>query len=61
MKKIGTGSLSESRLVKGVVLRRRILLDSLPNDIFNPKVACLDGDIKIREMTRDVEIKILEV
>ncbi len=61
MKKIGTGSLSESRLVKGVVLRRRILLDSLPNDIFNPKIACLDGDIKIREMTRDAEIKILEV
>jgi len=58
MKKIGTGSLSDSRLVKGVVLRKRVLLDSLPNDIFNSKIACLEGDIKIREMTRDAEIKI---
>ena len=33
-------------------------MDGLPNDISNARVACLDGDLKIREMARDAELKI---
>ena len=58
MHKSGTGGLRDSCLVRGIVLNRRVLMDTLPNDFFNVKVACLDGDLKIRELTRDVEIKI---
>ncbi|RAH05653.1 MAG: hypothetical protein CMA00_003715 [Methanobacteriota archaeon] len=52
------GSIRDSRLVKGVCLRRRILIEGLPNNIKDARVVCLDGDIKIREMTRDAELKI---
>lgn len=33
-------------------------MNNLPNNIRDAKVACLDGDIKIREMVRDTELKI---
>ena len=52
------GSLQNSKLVRGIIIRRRVLLDTLPNHIANPRVACLDGSIKIREMSRDAELKI---
>ncbi|HJM13536.1 MAG TPA: TCP-1/cpn60 chaperonin family protein [Candidatus Thalassarchaeaceae archaeon] len=58
MFKSGTGGLRDSRLVRGFTFRRRVQMDSLPNNLKDPKVACLDGDLKIREMSRDVEVKI---
>ena len=58
MYKIGTGSIKDSRLVFGVVFRRRVISDDLPNNLEDIKVICLNGDLKIRELTRDVEIKI---
>ena len=33
-------------------------MSDLPNDIRDAKVVCIDGDIKIREMGRDAELKI---
>ncbi len=58
MFKSGLGSLQDSRLVKGVIINRRILMDNLPNNLINPKIAVLDSDLKIRSLTRSVEIKI---
>jgi chaperonin GroEL (HSP60 family) len=45
-------------LVNGVIIRRRVLMNDLPNDIRDAKVVCLEGDIKIRDMVRDAELKI---
>jgi len=58
MFKTGLGSLQESKLLKGIIIKRRILMDNLPNNLMNPKVAVLDSDLKIRKLTRSVEIKI---
>tara|TARA_B100000287_G_scaffold425655_1_gene472317 strand:- start:463 stop:2055 length:1593 start_codon:yes stop_codon:yes gene_type:complete len=58
MFKTRTGGIRDSRLVRGVIFRRRVMMDGLPNDISNARVACLDGDLKIREMARDAELKI---
>ena len=58
MFKTGTGGLRDSRLIRGVVVNRRVLMDSLPNHLEDANVAVLGGDLKIRSMTRDAEIKI---
>ncbi|MCP2507340.1 MAG: TCP-1/cpn60 chaperonin family protein [Candidatus Thalassarchaeaceae archaeon] len=58
MFKTGLGSLQESKLLKGIIIKRRILMDNLPNNLMNPKVAVLNSDLKIRKLTRSVEIKI---
>ena len=58
MFKTGTGRTRDSRLVKGVLIRRRVLMNNLPNNIRDSTVVCLEGDIKIREMVRDSELKI---
>ena len=58
MYKSRKGGISDSKLIKGIVINRRILLDSLPNNISDCKIVCLDSDIKIRELTRNTEIKI---
>ena len=58
MFKSGTGSIRDSRLVNGIILRRRVLMDNLPNDLRDAKVVCLNGELKIREMSRDAEMKI---
>ncbi|MEE3231882.1 MAG: TCP-1/cpn60 chaperonin family protein [Candidatus Thermoplasmatota archaeon] len=58
MFKTGTGGLRDSRLIRGVVVNRRVLMDSLPNRLSDAKVAVLGGDLKIRSMSRDAEIQI---
>ena len=58
MYKIGTGGLRDSRLIRGIAIRRRVQIDTFPNDLKNAKTAVFGGDIKIRKMTRDAEIKI---
>jgi chaperonin GroEL (HSP60 family) len=58
MFKVGSGALSDSHLVRGVVLRRRILLDALPTTLQNPKVAAIHGDIAPRKQIRTAEIEI---
>ena len=58
MYKTGSGGLRDSHLIKGIAIRRRILMDSLPNNITNAKTAVIGGDIKIRKMTRSAEIQI---
>jgi len=58
MFKTGTGGLRNSRLVRGFTFRRRVQMDGLPNNLKDARVACFDGDLKIRELTRDAEVKI---
>ena len=58
MFKSGKGTLSDSRMISGVAFRRRVPLDGLPNDIRDAKIAIVGGDLKIRSMTRDAQIKI---
>ena len=58
MYKTTTGGLRDSYLIKGIAIRRRVLMDSLPNNLKNAKTAVIGGDIKIRKMTRNAEIKI---
>ena len=58
MFKSGKGSLGDSSLIRGVAFRRRVPMDGLPNNLQNAKVAVIGGDLKIRSMTRDAQIKI---
>lgn len=58
MFKTGLNSIHDSRLLKGVIINRRVLMDNLPNNLLNPKIAVLNSDLKIRSFTRNVEIKI---
>ena len=58
MFKTGIGGLHDSLLIRGIVVNRRVLMDSLPNRLNDAKVAVLGGDLKVRSMTRDAEIQI---
>ncbi len=58
MFKLGSGGLRDSHLIRGVAIRRRVLLDTLPNDLVNAPTVVVSGDIKIRKMTRNAEIQI---
>ena len=56
----GRGSLSESRLVHGVVLRRRIAMDSMPTSLQDAKVAVIGSDLQPRTPTHDTEIEVTD-
>ena len=58
MFKSGSGGLRDSRLVRGIIVRRRVLMDTFPNNINNAPTAVIGSDIKIRKMTRSAEIQI---
>ena len=58
MHKTNVGSLADSKLIHGIVVRRRVLLDSLPSHIDDAKVATINGDIAPRKQIRSAEIEI---
>ena len=60
MHKTNVGSLGDSKLIHGIIARRRILLDSLPSQIDDAKVATINGDIAPRKQIRTSEIEIEE-
>lgn len=60
MHKTGQGSQRDSRLVQGLVLRRRVPSENAPNNLKEVQVAVIRGDLKIRKMTRVAEIKIID-
>lgn len=60
MHKTRQGSQRDSRLVQGLVLRRRVPSDNAPNNLKEVQVAVIRGDLKIRKMTRVAEIKITD-
>ncbi len=58
MHKMNTGGLMDSTLLHGIVVRRRVLLDSLPSEIENARVATINGDLAPRKQIRSAEIEI---
>lgn len=60
MHKTGQGSQQDSKLVRGLVLRRRVPSELAPNKLEDIDVAVIRGNLKIRKMTRVAEIKITD-
>ena len=60
MHKTNTGGLGDSKILHGIVVRRRILLDALPSLIEDAKVATINGDLAPRKQIRTAEIEIEE-
>ena len=60
MHKTNNGSLSDSNILHGIVVRRRILLDALPSLIDDAKVATINGDLGPRKQIRTASIEIEE-
>ena len=58
MHKMKSGGLQDSKILHGIVVRRRILLDSLPTEIEDAKVATINGDLAPRKQIRTAEIEI---
>jgi len=58
MAKSGMGSISDTRLVKGIVLERRLKFDTLPRNLPAGKVAVLSCPVELQQTTRDSEIEI---
>ena len=58
MAKSGMGSISDTRLVKGIVLERRLKSDRLPRNLSNGKVAILSCPVELQQTTRDSEVEI---
>ena len=47
--KINSGGLLDSTILRGIVVRRRVLLDALPSEIIDAKVATINGDLAPRK------------
>ena len=58
MAKSGIGSISDTRLVKGLVLERRLKSDRLPRNLSKGKVAILSCPIELQQTSRDSEVEI---
>ncbi len=58
MAKYGHGNASDSKLVKGIVLEKRIASDRMPRNLSNVKCATLTCPLEIEKTTRDAEIEI---
>ena len=55
---LGRKGIKDSHLLHGIQVRRRVLLDCLEGERHNLRVAVIHGDLKPREMHRDVEIEV---
>ena len=58
MFKSAKNGIRDSRLIRGIAIRRRVPLDGLPNHLKDASVAILGGELKVRPMTRDAQIQI---
>jgi chaperonin GroEL (HSP60 family) len=58
MTKTGVGTQIESRLIRGIQLKKRVPSADAPNNLENANVLVIRGDIKIRKMTRTAEVRI---
>ena len=56
--KSGEGSISQTKLVRGLILERRIGLDRLPKFVDGGKVAVLSCPLEIQQTTRESEVEI---
>lgn len=51
-------SISNSELIKGMVIDKPVLLDSMPKKIDNPKILLLDFDLQIKNPEMDVSAQV---
>ena len=51
-------SIDNSELIKGMVIDRPVLLDSMPKKIKNPKILLLDFDLQIKNPEMDVSAQV---
>ncbi len=58
MHKMNSGGLFDSKILHGIVVRRRVLLDALPSELSGAKVATINGDLAPRKQIRTAEIEI---
>ena len=58
MSKSGMGSISDTRLVKGIILERRLKSDRLPRSLPKGKVAVLSCPVELQQTTRDSEVEV---
>ncbi len=56
--KSGEGSISQTKLVRGLIIERRIGLDRIPRSIERGKVAVLSCPLEIQQTTRESEVEI---
>ncbi len=55
---LGRKGIKDSYLLRGIQVRRRVLLDRLEGEHHNLRVAVINGDLKARELYRDAEIEV---
>ena len=55
---LGRKGIKDSYLLRGIQVRRRVLLDRLEGERQNLRVAVIHGDLKARELHRDAEIEV---
>jgi len=55
---LGRKGIKDSYLLRGIQVRRRVLLDRLEGNRHNLRVAVIHGDLKARELYRDAEIEV---
>jgi chaperonin GroEL (HSP60 family) len=58
MAKSGMGSISDTKLVRGIVLERRLKFDTLPRNLPAGKVAVLSCPVELQQTSRDSEVEI---
>ena len=58
MAKSGNGSLSDTKLIKGMIVERKLNLDRLTRSLENGKVAVLSCPLEIQQTARDSEVEI---
>ena len=56
--KSGKGSISQTKLVRGLILERRIGLDRMPRVVENSKAAVLSCPLEIQKTARESEVEI---
>lgn len=55
---LGRKGIKDSYLLRGIQVRRRVLLDRLEGERHNLRVAVIHGDLKARELHREAEIEV---
>lgn len=54
----GSGGLHDSRIISGIIIRRRVLLDRLEGNRENVRIAVIGGDLVPRSLSREAEIEV---
>ena len=58
MIKDGQGTISDSRIVNGIIIEKRMALDRIPRHLSNIEIAVLSCPVELEKTTREAEIEI---